>query len=44
VIDPTNLLEAEFVAVEIERRVEVAHTYHCMQIPHDLFSSRITRT
>ena len=41
VIDAANLLQAELVAVEVERLLEVADAHHCMQIPHDLFSLRV---
>jgi RarD protein len=33
-----NFLEAELVAVEIQRRVEIGHAYHCVQIAHHLSS------
>ena len=36
-----DLLQAELVAVEVERLLEVADAHHCMQIPHDLFSLAI---
>jgi hypothetical protein len=38
VIVAANFLEAELVAVEIQRRVEIGHAYHCVQIAHHLSS------
>src|SRR6185503_19967677 len=38
VIDAANFLQAELLAVEVERLLEVADAHHCKQIPHDLFS------
>ena len=41
VVDAPDLLQAELVAIEVERLFEVADAHHCMQIPHDLFSLRV---
>ncbi len=41
VVDAAHLLQAELVAIEVERLLEIADAHHCMQIPHDLFSLRV---
>jgi len=33
--DPAHFRQAELVAIEIERRIEIAHAQHCVQIPHN---------
>ncbi len=35
VLAPAHLLQAELVAVEVERGVEIAHAQHGMKISHD---------